>query len=207
VFLDRAGVSPKQTAKLLDMHKWSKDAFAGARVDFTIEAGPLPDSGFYVHHAPGHCPGQVCLQLDDILFTADHVLSHITPNQAPEFITRYTGIGHYLDALRDLLALDGITVALGGHEHEIADLHARVNATIEFHMARLEKARKICDAPKSIQQISLELFGEREEYHVLLAFLETGAHVEYLHERGQLTVANFDEIENENNPVLLYAQT
>jgi len=50
----------------------------------------------------------------------------------------------------------------------------------------------------------LKLFGERKGYHVLLAFLETGAHMEYLYERGQLAVVNVDEVEHEYNPVLLY---
>lgn len=204
IYLDRAGVSSEQVASLLSQHKWSKDEFKSAPVDFVIERGPLPDSDFMVYHTPGHCPGQICLRLDDIMFTADHVLSHITPNQAPEFITRYTGVGHYVESLEDMLELDGIRLGLGGHEMEMDDLRGRIRDTIAFHEGRLEKALNICDRPKSIKEISLELFGERQGYHVLLAFLETGAHVEYLHERGQLTVSNFDEVEDEENPVLLY---
>lgn len=206
IYLNRAGVSKEQVTKLMAMHKWSKDEFKSSPVDFVIHRGPLPDSDFMVYHTPGHCPGQICLRLDDIMFTADHVLSHITPNQAPEFITRYTGVGHYIDALEDMLELDGIRIGLGGHEMEMTDLHGRIRDTIEFHHGRLDKALNICDQPKSIREISLELFGERQEYHVLLAFLETGAHVEYLHERGQLVVSNIDEIEDEENPVLLYAK-
>jgi glyoxylase-like metal-dependent hydrolase (beta-lactamase superfamily II) len=204
IYLDRAGVSKEQVEKLMAMHKWSKEEFKSAPIDFVIGRGPLPDSDFMVYHAPGHCPGQICLRLDDIMFTADHVLSNITPNQAPEFIARYTGVGHYIESLEDMLELDGIRIGLGGHEMEMTDLAGRIRDTIAFHRGRLEKTLNICDRPKSIKDISLELFGERKEYHVLLAFLETGAHVEYLHERGQLKVSNFDEIEDEENPVLLY---
>jgi glyoxylase-like metal-dependent hydrolase (beta-lactamase superfamily II) len=169
-----------------------------------FDEGPLPGTPFEIYHTPGHCPGQVCIRLDDILFTADHVLSHITPNQSPESITRYTGLGHYLSSLRKIRELPGIAVALGGHEHEIRDLEGRVDASIRFHETRLEKTLALLNEPRTVSQVSLKLFGERKGYHVLLAFLETGAHMEYLYERGQLAVVNVDEVEHEYNPVLLY---
>lgn len=204
VFLDRAGVKRERVDQLLDMNKWSKDLFRATPVDFTFDEGPLPGTPFEIYHTPGHCPGQVCIRLDDILFTADHVLSHITPNQWPESITRYTGLGHYLSSLRKIRELPGITVALGGHEYEIRDLGRRVDASIRFHEARLEKTLSLLNEPSTVSQVSLKLFGERRGYHVLLAFLETGAHMEYLYERGQLAVVNVDEVEHEYNPVLLY---
>ena len=204
LFLDRAGLSAGTVGKLLTMNKWSKDLFRPAKVDFTFNEGPLPGTPFEIYHTPGHCPGQVCIRLDDILFTADHVLSHITPNQSPEFISRYTGLGHYMESLKKVRALPGISLALGGHEDAIADLPARVDATVAFHEGRLEKTLALCDRPKSIKEVSLELFGERQDYHVLLAFLETGAHMEYLYERGRLAVTNIEDVEQEYNPVLLY---
>src|SRR5690606_16499796 len=107
-FLDRSGLSEERISALVEMNKWSKDTFQARGVDFTFDEGPLPKSELVAYHAPGHCPGQVCLRLHDILFTADHVLSHITPNQSPEAITRYTGLGHYMEALRKIRGLDGI---------------------------------------------------------------------------------------------------
>ena len=204
IFLERAGLGTIQVGKLLEMNKWSKDLFHARPVDFTFDEGPLPGSPFELYHAPGHCPGQVCIRLDDILFTADHVLSHITPNQSPEFITRYTGVGHYIAALKRVKAIPGIRIALGGHEDAIEDLAARVDASIAFHEARLEKTLNLCAEPRTVAQVSLDLFGERQDYHVLLAFLETGAHVEYLHERGHLAVVNVDEVDLQYNPVLQY---
>ena len=47
---------------------------------------------FRFFHVPGHCPGQVCVQVADVLFTADHGLSRITPHQSPESITRNVGL-------------------------------------------------------------------------------------------------------------------
>jgi hypothetical protein len=37
-----------------------------------------------------------------------------------------------------------------------------------------------------------------------LALEESGAHVEYLYQRGELLVVNLDEIENSADPVFLY---
>jgi glyoxylase-like metal-dependent hydrolase (beta-lactamase superfamily II) len=204
LFLDRAGLSASAVEKMLTMNKWSKDVFQPAPVDFTFDEGPLPGTPFEVFHTPGHCPGQVCIRLDDILFTADHILSHITPNQSPEFITRYTGLGHYMESLQKTRSVPGIELGLGGHEGDMPDVHARIDESLAFHQARLEKTSTLCDRPKSIKEVSLELFGERQGYHVLLAFLETGAHMEYLYERGRLGVTNIEEVEHEYNPVLLY---
>ena len=204
IFLERAGVGPERVSKLLEMNKWSKDLFRARPVDFTFDEGPLPGSPFELYHTPGHCPGQVCIRLDDILFSADHVLARITPNQSPEFITRYTGLGHYLAALRKVRAIPGIRVALGGHEGAIENFTARVDASIAFHEARLEKTLGLCAEPCTVADVSRGLFGERKAYHVLLAFLETGAHIEYLYERGHLAVVNVDEVDRQYNPVLQY---
>jgi len=37
-----------------------------------------------------------------------------------------------------------------------------------------------------------------------LALTEAGAHVEYLYQRGYLALANVDDAEREENPILLY---
>ncbi len=204
IFLERAGLPPDKVLELLEMYKWSKDLFKASRVDFSFHEGPLDGSTFEIIHTPGHCPGQVCLKLDDILFTADHILSHITPNQSPEFIARNTGLGHYLDSLKKVRAISGIRIGLGGHEEPIENVTKRVDQTLRFHDSRLNKTLDACREPASVSQASQKLFGERKDYHALLAVLETGAHIEYLYERGHLAVVNVDEVEREYNPVLRY---
>ncbi len=204
VFLRRSGLSTERVEFMLEMNRWSKGLFRPVQVDTVLREGPMDDGPFTIYHAPGHCPGQVCLQLDDILFTADHVLDRITPHQSPEFITRNMGLGHYFSALKRVQAVEGVRLGLGGHLGDIPDVSKRIDETLEFHEARLEKTRSICNAPKTLADISLELFGKRESYHILLAILETGAHVEYLYERGILEVVNHQAIEDADNPVLQY---
>ena len=40
--------------------------------------------------------------------------------------------------------------------------------------------------------------------HVMLALQDTGARVEYLHQRGRLVIANLEEVEHEESPVYRY---
>ena len=204
VFLDRTGLKRETVHGLLELHKWSKGCYHSTEVDFSFDEGLLADSAFYSYHVPGHCPGHVCLQLDDILFSADHVLSRITPHQAPESITRNMGLGHYLNSLGKIRKVSGIRLALGGHEEDIDDLVGRVDEMIAFHEVRLAKVLSICERPKTLKEVSLGLFRKRDHYHILLALLESGAHVEYLYERGRLEVTNYEEIEHVSNPVLQY---
>lgn len=205
-FLMRSGLPEERVEALIQMNKWSKDSFEARRVDFTFHEGPVEGGPLIAYHAPGHCPGQVCLQLDDILFTADHVLSHITPNQSPESITRYTGVGHYMESLRRVRGIPDIRIGLGGHELELENLGQRIDDTIAFHESRLEKTRDLLDRPKTIAETSYDLFGKRMNYHILLAMLETGAHLEYLYERGQLVVENIDDVESDPNTAPRFAQ-
>ncbi|GMW00062.1 MAG: hypothetical protein AMXMBFR84_12000 [Candidatus Hydrogenedentota bacterium] len=204
IYLERAGVPNHRVQELVSMNKWSKDYFEATPVDFTFAEGTVPGTSLTSIHTPGHCPGQVCLRLNDIVFTADHVLSHTTPIQSPEFIARYTGLGHYTESLAKLAELDGIRIGLGGHEFAMDDLKGRISETLQFHEARMQKVLSLCDEPKTIRDLSKGMFKNQQHYHVLLALLETGAHVEHLHERGFLRVVNIQDVEDEYNPPLLY---
>ena len=203
-YLDRTGLSAEHVDTILKMHYESRDMFQETRPDFTFTEGPLPDLPLEAFHVPGHCPGQVCLRLDDLLFSADHVLARVTPLQAPESIMRNTGLGHYLQSLKAVRDLPGIRLTLPAHETPIENLAERVDEIIAFHHQRLDKTLEQCDEPRCIKDIALGLFGERKTHHVFLALLEAGAHVEYLYERGQLRIANIDEVRDNYNPVLQY---
>lgn len=204
-FLEGAGVSTEQRENLMSVYLFAKTYYRSTPVAFLLEEGRPTVGGIGVLHVPGHCPGQVCLRVDDVLLTADHVLSRITPHQAPESITQHMGLSHYLDALHKLEAsVSDIRLGLGGHEDPIDDIPARIQAIRSAHDTRLDKVLESCRAPKTIADISLELFGRVDTYHVLLALEETGAHVEYLHQRGELVAANLDEIEKTSHPVVQY---
>ena len=203
-FLERAGVSEARRQALMQVYLFGKQYYQSTSVEFLLEEGTPTVGNIQVFHVPGHCPGQVCLLVDDVLLTADHVLSHTTPHQAPESITNNMGLGHYLDSLTKIEQIEGVRLALGGHEEPMEDVYGRIQAIKQSHDSRLNKIIEICRQPKSLADISRDLFGKVESYHVLLALEETGAHVEYLYQRGELIAANLDEIEKTHHPVIQY---
>ena len=203
-FLESAGVAIGQRESLMSIYLLGKTYYQSTPIQFLLEEGRPAVGDIGVYHVPGHCPGQVCLQVDDILLTADQILSRITPHQAPESITHHMGLSHYLDSLDKIAAVPGVRLGLGGHEDPMDDVPARIEAIRQSHDDRLGKVMAICREPKSIAEISRDLFGRVDSYHVLLALEETGAHVEYLHQRGELVAANLEEIEHTSHPVVRY---
>jgi glyoxylase-like metal-dependent hydrolase (beta-lactamase superfamily II) len=212
VFLARAGLSEQSVSGLMQMYLAPKQRFGSLPVDFLLEGGTIAHAplaagetslGIEVFHVPGHCPGQVCLRVDDILLSADHVLSRTTPHQSPESITLNMGLGHYLASLRSIRGL-GVRMALGGHEEAIEDLDGRIEEIRQAHDRRLDQVLRCCEQPRTTAEISRALFGGVHGYNVLLALEETGAHVEYLYHLGELVAANLDEIQDQREPVLRY---
>jgi glyoxylase-like metal-dependent hydrolase (beta-lactamase superfamily II) len=193
-FLWRAGVSEANHTSLMGLYGWSKGLFRSVEVETVLHDGDLLDGVFLVHHTPGHCPGQVCLQLGDALFSADHVLPITSPHMAPESITPSTGLDHYLQALRKIAAVPGIRVALGGHEPPIADLYERVAQIETSHKRKLERILAACTEPQTINELSKAIYPHVQGYEVLMAIEEIGAHIEYLDQRGELAIANLDEV-------------
>lgn len=206
VYLERAGVKTDHISKLMEMYGFAKKHVKSVRVSINLEEDMLLDGMRFIH-TPGHCPGQMCIQIGDVLLTADHILSRTTPHQAPESITHYTGLGHYLEAVKKVKHIEGIRLALGGHEEPIHDLYARID---EIQASHGRKLGRVVDAITSaghaitISDISRHMYPDRHGYDVLLALEEVGAHVEYLYQHGRLAVANLDEVEREYNPALLY---
>ncbi len=206
VYLERAGVQPEKRALLMEMYGFAKKAFRSIQVDFTLNDGMTLDGMTFVH-TPGHCPGQVCIVVGDVLIAADHILAQTTPHQSPESITRYTGLSHYLDALHVVEKIGGLRVSLGGHEEPIEDVYGRIEGIRASHQRKLDRvidALKHADHPLNISEISKVLYPDKHGYDVLLALEEAGAHVEYLYEHGYIEVANLEEVEREDNPALCY---
>jgi glyoxylase-like metal-dependent hydrolase (beta-lactamase superfamily II) len=193
-FLLRAGVGAERQAELLRMYGWSKGVFQAMPVEHVVEDGDTIDGIMQVIHAPGHCPGQICLRIENVLLTADHILSRTSPHLAPETITPGTGLEHYLAALRVVERLEGVELALGGHEEPMADLRGRIRALYASHERKLTRMLDLIrQHPQNVAELTAQLYPQLQGYDVLLALEEVGAHVEYLYLRGQLRVNNIDE--------------
>lgn len=204
-FLRRAGCPPAKEAALLEMYLSTKRLVRSQRVDFLLEEG-RPLDGLEFHHVPGHCPGQVCIRIDDVLLTADHVLPRTTPHQSPESITASTGLRHYLESLEKVARLPGIRLCLGGHEDPFTDLAGRAGEIRADHEAKLQRIRGYIEAggALTIDEVTGRMYPWVTGWDVLLAVEEVGAHVEYLYERGELRVENLEAIEGDGAPPLRF---
>lgn len=207
IYLQRAGVREERLTGLLDMYSFSKKHVRSVSVDFTLEEG-TPLDGMEFYHVPGHCSGQVAIRIGDILLSADHILPYTSPHLAAESITHNTGVGHYQDSLQKIARVEGIRLALGGHEAPMDDVYARIAALQErlaFKMERVLDIIRSAGHPLTISDISKTLYPDKHGFDVLLALLEAGAYVEALYDRGYLAIANLDEFEQADNPALLYS--
>ena len=188
----------------MQMYMVTKAFYQPTEVGFALAEGETLEENIEVIHVPGHCPGQVCLEVDDILLVADHVLSRITPHQSPESLTLNMGLGHYLDSLTKVEGYADFRVALGGHEDPIPDLPSRVAEIKQAHDRRLNKVLELCREPSSALAVSKGLFGKVGGYNVLLALEEAAAHVEYLYQRGELVASNVETLRDPGQPVIEY---
>ena len=205
-FLQQAGVRAGLQSAFMEMYGFSKRHVSSLPVAITI-VDDMQLDGLRFIHVPGHCSGQVCIAVGNILLSADHILPTITPHQAPESITPSTGLGHYLDSLAKVQGIEGFELALGGHEQPIRDVYKRIDEIRASHLRKLDKIMGIvgeASEPLSINEISKRLYRRVQGFHILLALEEVGAHVEYLYNHGRLAVANLEAIEREENPAILY---
>jgi glyoxylase-like metal-dependent hydrolase (beta-lactamase superfamily II) len=206
-FLAEAGLDIEQRKKELEMYKITKSLYRSVNVDLTYGAMGMRLGPFKFIHVPGHCAGHVVIKLHDVLFSGDHILDKTSPHQAPEQITLSTGLETYLDSLEIIRPIaKRIIFTLAGHENPIVDLEKRIEEIRLIHRERLQRILNILAQPHTISDISKYLFGKVEGYTVLLALEETGAHVEYLYQRGFLQIANLKELEEDSNLVPIQYQ-
>jgi glyoxylase-like metal-dependent hydrolase (beta-lactamase superfamily II) len=203
-FLFEAGVDQSGVDAFMAMYGGGKTRFRGGPVENTLHHGDLLDGVFRVIHTPGHCPGQICLRIGEVLLSADQVLAHTTPHLSAERITPGNGLSHYLHSLDLLDAEDGVELTLAGHEEPILNLRKRTAAIRDSHQRKIERILGICAAPHSLQAISAELYPRVRQYDILLALEKVGALIEYLNARGQVRVANLGEMEADPAAAPLY---
>jgi glyoxylase-like metal-dependent hydrolase (beta-lactamase superfamily II) len=195
-YLVEAGVAEADRERLLSMYQITKALFHSVQVDFTYEAQGMRLGPFEFLHVPGHSAGHVIIRLHDVIFSGDHVLSETSPHQAPEHLSLSTGLDHYLKSLETLRAWAGRPRwTLGGHKAPVADLAGRIGEIRRLHEERLQKVLEHLAEPHTINEVSACLFPGVQGYNEILAVEETGAHVEYLYQRGLLGIANLDELD------------
>jgi glyoxylase-like metal-dependent hydrolase (beta-lactamase superfamily II) len=205
-FFRRAGVDAVRRGELLKMSPYRWAANENVPVGRRLEDGQELD-GLRVLHTPGHSPGHVCIVIGNVLLSGDHVLSQTLPHLWPESAAAYTGLGHYLESLAKIERTPGIEVTLGAHEQVIHDVYGRIKTIRAAHRRRLERLLDLlhkAGRALSIDEIAQESYPEVTSFRAVLAVTDTGSRVEYLQQRGELSLANLGELERDENAVDRY---
>ena len=205
-FFRRAGVDAARQAELLRMSPYQWAPRENVAVGLTFEDGDELD-GLRIFHTPGHSPGHVCIGVGNVLLSGDHILSQTLPHHWPESATAYTGLGHYLESLEKVRRVPGFELTLAAHEQPIHDVYRRIATIRAAHRRRLERLLDLlrrAARPLSIDEIAAQSYPEVTAFRAVLAITDIGSRVEYLHQRGQLTVANLDEIQRDETAAFRY---
>lgn len=147
------------------------------------------DEELEVIHTPGHTMGSICLRFGGLLFSGDHVLPGISPNVGGGDMRNRDLLRHYLDSLRQIVEVAGdVDWVLPGHGDPFEDLEARCDELIAHHDERLERVVKILEAggERTVYEVACELFGDMDDFHVVLGCAEAGSHLEHLEHAGRV---------------------
>jgi glyoxylase-like metal-dependent hydrolase (beta-lactamase superfamily II) len=157
----------------------------------------LADRTIEVLGTPGHTNGHLVFRdaAAGLLFTGDHVLPHITPSVGFEAFWRPSALTDYLASLQALLELPDHTL-LPAHGPVTDSVHRRVHEILEHHRVRLDQTAAAVQAGAgSAAEVARRLRWTRRQrafaaltpFDRVLAINETGAHLDALVLRGELT--------------------
>ncbi len=204
-FLHEAGVAPPRQAEMVSRYFGVRKEVPPLPVDFLLEDGAELD-GLELIHTPGHAAGHVCMLAGDVLLIGDHVLSQTIPQQWPEGLLPYTGLGRYLESLDKVALLRGVRVALGGHEAPVENLAERIDEIRRLQFRRLDRVLEYLrhSGPLTIADLARLMYPKAEGFHEILAILDAGARVEYLHLRSRIALANLEEVARDQSPAFRF---
>jgi len=147
------------------------------------------DGELEVIHTPGHTMGSVCFRLDRLLFSGDHVLPTISPNVGGGDMRNRNLLQHFLNSLERIVAMAGdVDWVLPGHGAPFQDLAARCDALVAHHTQRLGRVVEILEGggEHTVYEVACKLFGDMEDFHVVLGCAEAASHLEHLEHEGRV---------------------
>ena len=185
------------------------DSRKGLSVDRQIEGGERVGEMRFLY-TPGHSPDELCVTLDGVVFTGDHVLPEITPHPTTkaafadhvlesiplnfEDSSKSFGLETYMRSLKTVLDLGPDVAVLPAHRlfnrgrfnFVTAD---RAKEVIEHHAERMDRIlRRIGPYPASLESVTRAEFSHRklQDGNLFMALSEVVAHVEILQDFGDL---------------------
>ncbi len=181
-----------------------------------IDGGTVGD--IKVLSTPGHSPDQICLQVDDLLFTGDHVLPEITPHPTTNMVFRKEyiesfpteiidsnklyGLGIYLNSLGKVASLSADLTVMPAHRlfnrNKVNSVGVtRARDIIEHHRRRLLRLTdSISKGDSNLEDLTRGIFNRSKLLggNLMAALSEIVAHLEFLEESGDIVVSDNGDI-------------
>ncbi len=144
---------------------------------------PMVVCGHAEDHLALYCPAL------KLLISGDQVLPTITSNVGLHVNNDdEDALDDYLSSMTRFAELPEDTLVLPSHGRIFTGLYKRIAAINHSHDRQLNKVYDLCEAPGNAWDVAPRLFTRRlDEFNRIMAFGETLAHLEYLHNRGKLT--------------------
>ena len=203
-FLREAGVPEAEISAILDGFGFRPGRAKSTPVAKTLLGGES-FGALKTFYLPGHSPGHLAFQLDDVILTGDLLLSKTLTQIWPSRLTPRTGVWNYVRSLRTLArigeryerAAGRKLVALPAHEAPIFDVPNRVRQVVrgmERRNARLFALLEEAEEPLTTLEIARRMYWSGRPNREFFAISDVGARVEFLQQLGLISVANYDEI-------------
>jgi len=154
------------------------------------------ERSFELMWTPGHSAGLICLydREEETFISSDHVLERISPHVGLHAQSFGNPLADYLDSLRLVRDLP-VRLVLPGHGSPFTDLRGRVDELVAHHEVRSARIREeLAGAERSAFEVAGRLSWRGSErgwdrlapFQRRMAVTETIAHLEYMHNRGQI---------------------
>lgn len=204
-FLRQAGARPDERKTYLELYDRTRGDYTDTPVEYALRDGDTLFDAIEVIHAPGHAPGLLMFRVGDILISTDHFLPDTSVTLWPDAIFPYSGIGLYLEGLERAMKLDGVKLALGSHERSMPDYREIIATTRQMAFEKIERVHDLLEVPRTILEVTKTIYPDMKTIP-MLKVAQTGARVEYLHQRGMVAVQNLEEISKRPATPYLFAR-
>lgn len=204
-----SGNSDRRSESYAARNRRYVEARKGLTVHREVDDGDsIGDLG--VIYAPGHSPDELCLTLDGVVFTGDHVLPEITPHpttkagysdhvmrEIPSAFSNPAvayGLEVYMRSLKTIYDLGETRAVLPAHRlfnrgHFNFVSVNRAGDVISHHGERMSQiVRSLDDHPTGLEEVTRGVFESRKLTggNLFMAMSEVVAHVELLQDFGDV---------------------
>ncbi len=207
--LEGASLPPSRRPSYPDDYEYKKRL----EVTHSVEDGDR-FTGLEFLHTPGHSPDAICVSLDGLVFTGDHVLPEITPHPTTKvrlateikekLPSRYRdegktfGLAAYLRSLNRIDGLGSDVPVLPAHRFHTDgafnfETANRAGEILRHHAGRLQRVLdRIGRGPTSLEEVTRGIFAHRKLLggNLGMALSEVVAHIELLQDAGDLDVTD-----------------